>query len=131
MTAISELGWLAEHDFKLPEEVRSTEAGTEGAIQTIVVNRYERNYRLRTDCIRHYGARCFVCGIDMGKVYGEYAHGLIHVHHLIPISEAQGPKTVDPVRDMRPLCPNCHAVAHQRSTPFTMDELRNMLRPQK
>ena len=131
LTAMSKLGWLAEHDFRLPEESGVAEIGTEGAVQTITVNRYERDHRLRATCIRHYGARCFVCGIDMGKVYGEYAQGLIHVHHLVPIAEAKGPKTVDPIRDMRPLCPNCHAVAHQRSTPFTMEELHKMLRHQK
>lgn len=129
--AMSELGWLAESDFKLPEELVATNAGMEGAVQTITVNRYERDHRLRTACIQNYGARCCVCCIDMGKVYGEHAQGLIHVHHLAPLSEANGPKTVDPVRDMRPLCPNCHAVAHRRNPPFTMNELRSLLHPKK
>jgi hypothetical protein len=31
--------------------------------------------------------------------------------------------------DLVPLCPNCHAVAHRRNPPFSVDEIRDLLQP--
>ncbi len=33
--------------------------------------------------------------------------GFIHVHHLKPLSEVGYEYRVDPIRDLRPVCPNC------------------------
>jgi hypothetical protein len=120
------LGWLQSHDLPLPEEAGAGSAKSEGAVRTIVVNRYERDPDLRAACIAKYGARCFVCSADMGSRYGDYASGFIHVHHLTPLSEMGGEANVDPVHDLRPLCPNCHSVVHLRTPPFSMDEMHSM-----
>jgi len=125
--AAEALGWLQLADLPLPEEAGAGGAKSEGAVRTIVVNRYERDPDLRAACIAKYGARCFVCSADMGRRYGdENAGGFIHVHHLIPLSEMGGEANVDPVRDLRPLCPNCHSVVHLRTPPFSMDEMHSM-----
>ena len=35
---------------------------------------------------------------------------------------------VDPVRDLRPVCPNCHAMLHQRRPgPFGIEELKGII----
>ena len=34
---------------------------------------------------------------------------------------------VDPVRDLRPVCPNCHVVIHLRHPPRAIEEVRAML----
>jgi len=34
------------------------------------------------------------------------------VHHLVPISKIGKKYRVDPIKDLRPVCPNCHAVIH-------------------
>jgi hypothetical protein len=30
---------------------------------------------------------------------------------------------VDPVKDLRPVCPNCHAMIHRRSPPLSIEEI--------
>src|SRR5918996_2543811 len=44
----------------------------------------------------HHGARCSVCDMDLGRMYGPIAAGYIHVHHLKPVSV--GPRRPIPVR---------------------------------
>jgi len=99
----------------------------EGAVSQIIVSRYERKGRARTECIEHYGCRCAVCGFDFEKVYGPIGRDKIHVHHLIPLSEIQREYRIDSVRDLRPVCPNCHLIIHSRKEPFTIDEVRGMI----
>jgi len=100
----------------------------EGAVKVVQVNAYERNPVARRRCIEHHGAVCSVCGLDFATVYGAIAQGVIHVHHLKPISECGGEDyEVDPVTELRPVCPNCHVVLHRRQPPYGIDELRGML----
>ena len=68
-----------------------------------------------------------MCGFNFGKRYGLAAERCIHVHHLRPLSEIKASYTVDPKEDLRPVCPNCHAVIHCRKPPFTLEEVRDML----
>ncbi|HQC94344.1 MAG TPA: hypothetical protein PK306_01400 [Aquabacterium sp.] len=54
----------------------------------------------------------------------------IHVHHLTPLAAKEGQvDELDPVRDLRPVCPNRHAMLHQTEPPQTIDGLRQRLRP--
>lgn len=68
-----------------------------------------------------------VCGTDLGAVYGDVARGLVHVHHLRPLSEIAGEYEVDPVHDLRPVCPNCHAVIHIGGENRRLEEVKQML----
>lgn len=97
----------------------------EGAKMQITVNAYERNLKARKECLNHYGCICMVCGIDFESVYGRIGRGFIHVHHLREISEIKKTYTVDPIADLRPVCPNCHAMLHQQKKPcYTIEELK-------
>lgn len=100
----------------------------EGAMVRVEVNRYERDRRNRAAALAIHGHLCKACGLDMGKRYGPDATGLVEVHHLTPVSEVGLGHIVNPKTDLVPLCPNCHTVAHRRSPPFTVDELREMQR---
>ena len=115
-------------DCPLPEELPAGTAIVEGAARTIQVNAYERDPEARRRCIEAHGTNCCVCGFNFGAVYGPVAEGYIHVHHLRPLSEAGGAHAVDPVADLRPVCPNCHAVLHRREPIFSIEELRELLR---
>lgn len=95
----------------------------EGAVRTVVVNRYERDPRARVACIAHWGTSCIACGIEFATFYGELGEGYIHVHHLTPISQLGPGYQVDPINDLRPLCPNCHAMVHTTDPPITPDDL--------
>ena len=74
---------------------------------------------------------CCLCGFNFGEVYGEVAEGFTHVHHVRPLSEIREEYEVDPVNDLRPVCPNCHAVLHRRVPAFGIEEVRAMLRRPK
>ncbi|MGD0884891.1 MAG: hypothetical protein ABSA46_08470 [Thermodesulfovibrionales bacterium] len=112
----------------LPEEIESGgEALVEGAVKTIAINAYERNPKARKICIEHYGTVCSVCEFSFQNKYGSVGRGYIHVHHLTLISEVRGDYVIDPIRDLRPICPNCHAMIHSRKPPYTIEETRKML----
>jgi hypothetical protein len=70
----------------LPEEVREGTTYCEGSVDRIPVNRYERDPLARRSCIEFYGTACAVCGMSFGVTYGCEVEGLIHVHHLRPLS---------------------------------------------
>jgi len=111
-----------------PEEVLLSPTFSEGTVQRIAVNRYERDPRAREACIAHYGAVCCVCGFDFAAAYGEVMAGFTHVHHLKPLSTVGDGYVVDPVQDLRPVCPNCHAVIHRREPPYSVEEVQQLLR---
>lgn len=111
----------------LPEEVTTQVSFVEGAIRTIAVNAFERSAKGRLACLRHYGVSCTVCSFNFEDNYGPAAANLIHVHHLSSLASIGGEYELDPIADLRPVCPNCHAVIHRREPPFTLDEIRAML----
>lgn len=110
-----------------PDEVSVSSQLFEGATRQVSVNRYERNPYARQQCIEHYGCRCMACGFDFEQVYGEIGHGFIHVHHIKPLSETRKEYEVDPIADLRPVCPNCHAMIHQGTKMISIEELRQVL----
>ena len=99
----------------------------EGALTTVQTNRYERDRRNRAAAIAIHGTACEACGLEMGTRYGAVAAGVIQVHHVTPISQLGAGYVIDPVRDLVPLCPNCHAVVHRRNPPLTVREIRLLL----
>lgn len=111
----------------MPDEMAS-ESLVEGDRVTVFVSRIERNPVARQKCIDHHGKCCCVCGFDFAKMFGEIGEGFIHVHHLNPVSKAQVPREVDPIRDLRPICPNCHAMAHREDPPIGIERLQEIRR---
>ena len=128
--ALEILGWVkpkSDRSAVFPDEVDETTTFREGAVCKVSVNAYERSPQARRHCIAHYGISCFACGFNFGQVFGELGEGFIHVHHLYPISEIAEEYEVDPVKDLRPVCPNCHAMIHRRSPPLSIEELQVLL----
>ena len=108
--------------------IDSPEGLPEGAVKSVKVNKYERNPSARKKCIAHHGAVCAVCRIDFGTQYGGVASGYIHVHHVVPISSIKKTYLLDPIKDLVPVCPNCHAVIHHGvKTPRTITEVRSLM----
>jgi 5-methylcytosine-specific restriction enzyme A len=99
----------------------------EGASMRVVVNRYERSRVNRAACIAAFGTSCQACRFDFGKVYGPRAEGYIHVHHVKPVSQIGAGYIIDPIGDLVPVCPNCHAFIHLREPPFLVDDVRVLL----
>jgi predicted RNA-binding protein with RPS1 domain len=114
-------------DLSPTEEAETPVRFFEGRRKVVVVNYFERSPKARRACIKHYGATCAVCGMDFAQTYGEVADGYIHVHHLNPISAIGEVYQLDPIEDLRPVCPNCHAVIHLRIPPYSIDEVTSLL----
>lgn len=108
------------------EQEGSVVGFAEGGQTTLQSTRYERDRRNRAAAIAIWGCRCQACGVDFGHRYGDVASGFIHVHHTTRVSDLAPGTVVDPARDLVPLCPNCHGVAHLRNPPFSVEELRDL-----
>ncbi|HEY6320259.1 MAG TPA: HNH endonuclease [Thermoanaerobaculia bacterium] len=100
----------------------------EGAVQQVLVNAYERNRSARQVCIEHLGLACAVCELRFEDRYGSLGAGFIHVHHIVPISELGPGYMLNPIEDLRPVCPNCHAMLHRQRPPLSIEALRAALR---
>lgn len=109
------------------DEFDINEIHYEGSVTTVKVNKYERNQDARRKCIEIHGFQCKICGFDFEKTYGEVGKGLIHVHHVVPISTIKHEYHIDYEKDLIPVCPNCHAMIHRRKEPYSINEVREML----
>jgi 5-methylcytosine-specific restriction protein A len=110
-----------------PDESASANAFPEGAATKVYANRYERNPAARARCLAHYGLRCCVCGMSFAEAYGDLAASYIQVHHLKPLGDIRAEYALDPIQDLRPVCPNCHAVIHLMKPPMSVDEIRQLV----
>ena len=99
----------------------------EGAKRRVTVNAYERNPVARAACIAHHGCRCKVCDVDLGERFGEIAKGFIHVHHVLPLSAIGKRYEVNPINDLVPVCPTCHAILHLSVPPLSVAIARTLL----
>lgn len=99
----------------------------EGAKKQINVNKYERSRAARDKCIDHYGPLCSVCEFDFAKFYGDIGKDFIHVHHMVPISDIGSTYELDPVEDLRPICPNCHAMIHRSNPCISIADLKKLI----
>ncbi|HEX4064016.1 MAG TPA: HNH endonuclease [Streptosporangiaceae bacterium] len=117
-----------DQPYRSPEESPPGKPFAEGAVTQVTVNKYERDPRARRACLDHFGYRCSVCDLDFEERYGELGRGFIHVHHLKELSAVGPDYRVDPREDLRPVCPNCHAMLHKVSPAMPVEELRRRLR---
>lgn len=99
----------------------------EGALTRVAVNRYERRPANRAAAIAAHGATCKACGFNFARFYGTLGEGFIEVHHRIPVSNMGGSYVINPVKDLIPLCSNCHQMVHREDPPINAEELRSML----
>ncbi len=45
----------------------------------------------------------------------------------VPLSEIGQEYKVDPINDLRPVCPNCHTMLHKQNPPLAIEELKTQL----
>lgn len=119
---------------RLPTETMKFDESTlyrEGKVAQVFVDRYERNQKARLKCINHYGDKCYVCGFDFGQFYGSIAKGFIHVHHKNQLSEISDEYEVDPIKDLIPVCANCHSVIHLTKIPMTIQDIKKRIKAKR
>ncbi len=100
----------------------------EGRRFAVLVERIERDPDARERCISHFGVRCAVCQFDFEERYGALGKGFIHVHHhRVQLASTSGAHNIDPVEDLVPLCPNCHAMIHRQAKMLSVKELKQLI----
>lgn len=114
-----------------PDEIDPQEPLVEGARRRVTVNVYERNPKARKRCLEKHGDKCAVCEMSFEEYYGDIGRGFIHVHHIKELSGISGEYEIDPVKDLCPVCPNCHAMLHRKKPAFSVYELRQRLKKTK
>lgn len=120
---------LEKNDLNIfPEVIENGDSLFEGAKRTVIVNSYERNPKARNECIEHHGVLCSVCGFDFKEKYGDIGAGFIHVHHLTQLSNIGKGYKVDPIKDLRTVCPNCHSMLHRKNPPYSIEELKSFIK---
>ncbi len=113
----------------LTEEVEELDSKhIEGKVSKVLVNRYERDSAARLKCIKHFGIACQICKFNFEDEFGEIGKDFIHVHHLKEISSIGEEYEVNPIEDLIPVCPNCHAMLHKRTPAFKIEELKEIIK---
>lgn len=115
------------HNPFLPTKDKNEKTYSEGTPNQILMTKYERNPFARKACIEHYGLSCAICGFNFLDKYGDIGKDFIHVHHIRQISTIGKKYTIDPIKDLRPVCPNCHSMIHRTKTPMSIEELKRRL----
>ncbi|MGL4991889.1 MAG: HNH endonuclease [Sarcina sp.] len=116
----------------ISEQISEEYIVSEGIKKIIIVNSYERNKKAVRECIKYYKEKngkvnCQICGFDFEKVYGVELKNKIHIHHKVPLSEIKKEYKLDSIRDLIPVCPNCHMVIHAKNPIYTIEEVKKML----
>ena len=127
--AINELSAIAELFTRWFEcEVLDTFSleDEEGALSDVNSVRYERSKKNRDMCIKYHGVECVVCLSKLSDTYGDIAKNFIHIHHLTRLCDS-GRVMINPIKDLVPVCPNCHSIIHLRVPPYSPKELRSAL----
>lgn len=106
----------------------SIEGFEEGKEKDTISKRYERNPINRKICLDAKGYKCVCCGFDFEKVYGEVGKETIEVHHTTPVHLMGDNYVVNPVEELEPVCSNCHTIIHKKDEPYTIEEVKEMLK---
>jgi HNH endonuclease len=113
------------------DDVNSALSIVEGAVETILSTRFERDREARRLCLAHHGYACRCCGLTMSDLYGELGEEYIHVHHKLPLSEIRQSYVPNPVEDLVPVCPNCHTMIHRSTTPLSVQQLAEIVQERR
>ena len=134
IAAIKQLGWAAEAEQKFApfwrERAGLDQSYWEGRASEEARVRRARNGQAREQCLSHYGFNCQVCDLNFKDTYGALGEDFIEVHHLEEMVARAGEYEIDPIRDLRPVCSNCHRMLH-RGGLKTIAILKLQLRPRR
>lgn len=119
------------HNPFVPTNNETQKTYAEGIPNQITLTKYERNPFARKKCIEHYGLSCVICGFNFEKTFGQIGKEFTHVHHLQQVATIGKKYEVDPIKDLRPVCSNCHSIIHKRKPAFSIVEMTELLKHNK
>ncbi len=126
-----ELGWLRLAPVP-PPDLDPGESFSEGSPQLRSHMRIERNRTLRLRSKQYWrqqlgSIKCLVCGFDYAKHYGPLGADFIEMHHDRALSHRQLSRNTR-IADLKPLCANCHRMAHRGAEVLTAQRLKALLK---
>jgi hypothetical protein len=104
-----------EYDFDDPRAI-------EGYEQDRIITTHSRNRLLVEQCKQRDNNTCRACAFCL-LVHGQY---VIECHHVNPLS--QNGERLSSIDELVCLCPTCHRIAHKRSKPFSVVEIKKLIR---
>jgi 5-methylcytosine-specific restriction protein A len=113
---------IGDEPSRTPEPQRN-QYYKEGGVKTLTIQTYDRSAEARDECKKHYGYRCYACGFDFFENYGDIGLNYDEVHHLNQLADAGGEHFVNPIKDLRPVCANCHRMLHTERPPLSIEKL--------
>jgi len=111
-----------------PESRESVERYAEGKRRRITLATYDRSRPARDACIAHHGFKCAVCSFSFESTYGELGASYIEVHHLRQLADIREEREIDPIKELRPVCANCHRMLHRKRPPLSIEQLRRAMK---
>ncbi len=111
------------------EIIRYEEIISEGNQKITVTKSYERSQKLRNTAIEHFSHNgvivCDCCGFEFKSFYGEtFGKSCIEMHHLKPLFQYASMSFVQTIdnalKNLLPVCPNCHRVIHKNNITVEM-----------
>ena len=113
----------------------------EGKINSKVKNIFtiKRNAFARIKCLEYHfpdnkNYKCVLCGFDFVKQYGSYGEKFIEVHHLeshTTKSKSKGEHEIDPIKELIPICSNCHSIIHREKPAVSIERMKEIIRNNK
>lgn len=98
---------------------------SEGKKITFYSTKYERSKQNRDLALKIHGYNCCICDINFKEQYGDIGEGFIHIHHVKPLFSLEEEVVIDPLNDLVPVCPNCHAMIHRKKGQIiSIEEMR-------
>lgn len=116
-----------KHNPFIPTDSNSQKVYVEGTPNQIIITKYERNPFARKKCLEYYGYTCVICDFNFEKTFGEVGKNFIHVHHLTQVATIGKTYEIDPIKDLRPVCPNCHSIIHRQKTPMSIEYVKQLI----
>ncbi|KRM92054.1 hypothetical protein FC80_GL000235 [Liquorilactobacillus cacaonum DSM 21116] len=104
----------------------------EGKKKLIYTTKYERSPENRRKAIEYHGLNCAACGFNFSKAYGNLGADYIEIHHVKPLFSMEEEIVVDPLKDLIPLCSNCHRMVHRHKNEIlSVSELKKIINENK
>ncbi len=97
---------------------------SEGKAKRLTITTYDRSPLARQQCIDRYGTSCIICGFNFEVKYGQIGKGFIHVHHIKQVADVGEEHEINPIKDLRPVCANCHAMLHKKRPAYGIEEIK-------
>jgi predicted HNH restriction endonuclease len=122
----------AERKVYVYDEKTMVSEGEGGKRESIV---HKRSIALRNAALTNYTNNgrifCKLCGFDLAETYGEIGQNFIEIHHLKSInqySDEDFEKYIpEALKNLAPVCSNCHSMLHKRRPALTIDELKCLM----